>query len=117
MTEDPWTAHVEAFGRLVTGQRQLAKRTLRELSTRYVLQQVVATHRAYQRPVVESVRSWANAFDRAGLDGGRRRIGGGASTKDVIGDGFAIAEQMLRAQRAFAELVVTASRPASDRRA
>ena len=34
MTEDPRIAH-EAFGRFVTGQRQLAQRRLRELSARY----------------------------------------------------------------------------------
>jgi hypothetical protein len=34
MTEDPRMSH-EAFGRFVTGQRQLAQHTLRELSARY----------------------------------------------------------------------------------
>ena len=34
MTEDPRMSH-EAFGRFVTGQRQLAQHRLRELSARY----------------------------------------------------------------------------------
>lgn len=35
MTKDPRITPIEAFGRLVTGQRRLAQRRLRESSARY----------------------------------------------------------------------------------
>ena len=37
--EDPWTQQFEAFGRFWTGQRELAKRQLRQLAARNAQQQ------------------------------------------------------------------------------
>ena len=45
MTEAPGMSRVEAFGRFVTGQRQLAQRRLRELSARYAQTNIPITTR------------------------------------------------------------------------
>ena len=102
--EDPWTQQFEAFGRFLTGQRELAKRQLRQLAARYAQQQ--AAVQAWSEAVEKIVPAAVPAPQTAGLP----------VPRDVVRDGFDFAEQLLAAQSDFTARVLAAVRPVTEKR-
>jgi hypothetical protein len=114
--EDPWTQQYEAFGRFWTGQRELAKRQLRQLAARNAQQRAIAATQPTQRAIIATVQAWSEAVEKIVPAAAVPQTAGLSAPRDVVRDGFEFAEQLLKAQREFTERVLAAARPVTEKR-
>jgi len=115
--EDPWTQQFEAFGRFLTGQRELAKRQLRQLAARCAQQQAIAATHPTQPTIIAAVQAWSEAVEKivpAAVPA--PQTASLPVPRDVVRDSFDFAEQLLAAQSDFTARVLAAVRPVTEKR-
>jgi hypothetical protein len=79
--------------------------------TKEAQQQTLKTIHDSQETIVEAVRTWANAVDKATPEIPDLDL---PTPEQVVETSFAFAEQLLRAQRQFVESVIEAAKPAFE---
>ena len=79
--------------------------------TQEAQQQTLKAIRESQDTIVESVRTWANAVDKATVEIPDLDL---PTPQQVIATSFGFAEQLLKAQRQFVESVIEAAKPAFE---
>lgn len=80
--------------------------------TQTAQEQTLAAVKQSQQIIVESVRSWAQAVEKAVPDAPAIPFAAELpSPEEVVKSSFSFAEQLLRVQREFAEQIVAAASP------